>query len=94
MELSENNNSCVKLIPARYRIMYYVRYNAPLLESWKGDIDDWYQNEKLYKHTNKRHCISSYIKSNAIFILIYVCIASSIAILYIYNITIYILILF
>ena len=54
MELNENNSRCVKLTPAQYRIMYYVQYTAPLLESWKNDITYWYQSDALYKHG--KHC--------------------------------------
>ena len=54
MELNDNNSRCVKLTPAQYRIMYYVRYTAPLLESWKGDVTSWYQSQTLYKYP--KHC--------------------------------------
>ena len=54
MELNENNSRCVKLTPAQYRIMYYVQYTAPLLESWKNDITHWYLSDDLYKHG--KHC--------------------------------------
>ena len=54
LELNENNSRCVKLTPAQYRIMYYVRYTTPLLKSWKNDITDWYRSDVLYKHG--KHC--------------------------------------
>lgn len=56
MELNDNNSRCVKLTAAQYRIMYHVRYTAPLLESWEDDIKDWYRNKNLYKHKDARHC--------------------------------------
>ena len=31
----------VKLTPAQYRIMYYVRYTAPPLNSLKDDLQGW-----------------------------------------------------
>ena len=56
MEFIKNNSRCVKLTTAQYRIMYYVRYTALLLESLEDDFEDWYLNEKLYEYTDERHC--------------------------------------
>ena len=55
MELNENNSRCVKLTPDQYKIMYYVRYTAPLLESLKDDLDGWYRDPSLYEY-DVRHC--------------------------------------
>ena len=55
MELNKNNSRCVKLTPAQYKIMYYVRYTAPLLESLKH-LGGWYQDSSLYEYPDKRHC--------------------------------------
>ena len=46
----------LKLTPAQYRIMYYVRYTAPLLESLKDDWEGWYQDDSLYEYPEVRHC--------------------------------------
>ena len=56
MEFTENNSRCVKLTPAQYRIMYYVRYTAPLLESLKDDLQGWYRDDSLYEYPEVRHC--------------------------------------
>ena len=56
MEFNENNSRCVKLTPAQYKIMYYVRYTAPLLESLKDDLQGWYRDDSLYKYPEVRHC--------------------------------------
>ena len=56
MEFVKNNSRCVKLTPAQYRIMYYVRYTAPLLESLEDDLQGWYLDDKLYEYPDVRHC--------------------------------------
>ena len=54
MQFNKDNSTCVKLTPAQYRIMYYVRYTAPLLESLKDDLQGWYRDDSLYAY--ERHC--------------------------------------
>ena len=56
MQFNKDNSSCVKLTPAQYRIMYYVRYTAPLLESLKDDLEGWYRDDSLYEYDDERHC--------------------------------------
>ena len=56
MQFNKDNSRCVKLTPAQYRIMYYVRYTAPLLESLKDDLHGWYLNPGLYEYQDERHC--------------------------------------
>ena len=38
MQFNKDNSRCVGLTPAQYKIMYYVRYAAPLLESLEDDL--------------------------------------------------------
>ena len=59
LELIENNSRCVKLTPAQYKIMYYALQTAPLLESWKDDIREWFLNKNIYKVYGSRHCDSN-----------------------------------
>ena len=56
MQFNKDNSSCVKLTPAQYRIMYYVRYTAPLLESLKDDFQGWHRDDSLYEYPEVRHC--------------------------------------
>ena len=56
MKISEDNSRCVKLTPAQYKIMYYVRYTAPLLESLKHHLEGWYTDPSLYDYPEVRHC--------------------------------------
>ena len=56
MEFIRNKSRCVMLTPAQYRIMYYARYTAPLLESLKDDLQGWFLNEELYEYPDVRHC--------------------------------------
>ena len=55
-ELIMNNSRCVKLTPAQYRIMYYARYTAPLLESLEDVSKDWYLKGTDDTITSERHC--------------------------------------
>ena len=59
LELIENNSRCVKLTSAQYKIMYYALKTAPLLESWKDDIREWFLNKNIYKVDGSRHCDSN-----------------------------------
>ena len=56
MQFNKDYSRCVKLTPAQYRIMYYVRYTAPLLESLKDDLEGWYRDDSLYEYDDERHC--------------------------------------
>ena len=56
MKISEDNSRCVKLTPAQYKIMYYVRYTAPLLESLKRHLEGWYTDPSLYDYPEVQHC--------------------------------------
>ena len=56
MQLNKDNSRCVKLTPAQYKIMYYVRYAAPLLESLEDDLQGWYVDPSLYEYEDERHC--------------------------------------
>ena len=56
MQFNEDNSRCVKLTPAQYKIMYYVRYTAPLLESLKHHLGSWYRDSSLYEYPDVRHC--------------------------------------
>ena len=55
MQFNEDNSRCVGLTPAQYRIMYYVQYTTPLLESLK-QLRGWYQDSSLYQYPDIRHC--------------------------------------
>ena len=59
MQFNEDNSRCVKLTPAQYKIMYYVRYTAPLLESLKDNLQGWYLDPSLYEYEDERHCYSN-----------------------------------
>ena len=56
MQFNKDNSRCVKLTPAQYRIMYYVQYTTPLLESLKDDLQGWYRDDSLYEYQDERHC--------------------------------------
>ena len=56
MKINKDNSRCVKLTPAQYKIMYYVRYTAPLLESLKRHLEGWYIDPSLYDYPEVRHC--------------------------------------
>ena len=56
MQFNKDNSRCVKLTPAQYRIMYYVRYTDPLLESLKDDLQGWYRDDSLYEFEDEQHC--------------------------------------
>ena len=59
MQFNEDNSRCVNLTPAQYKIMYYVRYSAPLLESLKDDLQGWYLDPSLYEYEDEQHCYSN-----------------------------------
>ena len=56
MQFNKDNSRCVKLTPAQYRIMYYVRNTAPLLKSLKHHLEGWYRDDSLYEYPEVRHC--------------------------------------
>ena len=56
MQFNKDNSRCVRLTPAQYKIMYYVRYAALLLESLEDDLQGWYVDPSLYKYEDERHC--------------------------------------
>ena len=55
-ELIKNNSRCIKLTPAQYRIMYYARYTAPLLELLEDVSQDWYLKGTDDTITSERQC--------------------------------------
>ena len=56
MELNKDNRRCVKLTPAQYKIMYYVRYTNPLLVALNDDLEEWYRDSSLYDYPDERRC--------------------------------------
>ena len=57
LEFNQNNSRCVKLTPDQYRIMYHVLYTAPLLESYKAVIGNWFISDGPPLYTqNTKHC--------------------------------------
>jgi len=56
MEFNKDSRRCIKLTPAQYKIMYYVRYTNPLLVALNDDLEEWYLESSLYDYPDERKC--------------------------------------